>query len=352
MNPLPFERRILELERQLEKSEDPQERHELEAELARERETVYSNLSAWQRVELARHPQRPTMLDFIDRVFEDFFELHGDRLNGDDAAIVGGIARFRGRTVMVVGQQKGSTTEERVKRNFGNPHPQGYRKALRLFKLAERLKFPVVTLVDTQGADPGIESEAHGQGPAIATNLLEMLSLDTPMFTAILGQGGSGGALGIAVADRVAMFENAIYAVCMPERCAEILWKDIAKKESAASVMRITAAELQQLGVVDCILREPPSGAHRDHDGAADSLAQEIERFLDDAEAGQVSLELRQKKFRQMGAWLDAPAVESASDGPELEVIERAAEADAPNASEPGLELLSRERKVGDGERA
>lgn len=314
---LPFEQHIYELELQLQQADSPEERDRLEQSLRDERERVYRELSPWQRVLVARHPARPRMLDFVTRLFEDFIEVHGDRALGDDPAMIGGIGRFQGRTVIVVGQQKGSNTEERSRRNFGMAHPEGYRKALRLFKLAERLHLPILTLVDTSGAHPGIDAEAHGQGPAIALNLLEMCKLETPIMAAVLAEGGSGGALGIAVADWVAMFENAVYNVCAPERCAEILWRDIEQKEIAASALRASAQDLFRLGVVDVILPERV-GAHRDPDGAAEILAQEIAGFLERCDAGEWTAARRQQRFRAMGAWEEVVAAEVAeSEGAE-----------------------------------
>ncbi len=300
---LPFERRLIELESHLERAASDQERQEIEGELEREREAVFANLSPWQRVQLARHAMRPRMLDYTARVFDDFIELHGDRLAMDDPAMVGGIARFQGETVMVVGQQKGVTTEDKVQRNFGMAHPEGYRKALRLFRLAERWGLPVITFVDTPAAHPGIEAEAHGQGPAIATNLLEMLKLRTPIFSVILGEGGSGGALGVAVGDWVAMFEHAIYVICPPERCAEILWRDVEKKEMAASALRVTAEELKELGTIDKVLAEPAAGAHRDPEAAAQTLAEEIEFFLEECKRERWTPSQRQAKFQNMGIY-------------------------------------------------
>jgi acetyl-CoA carboxylase carboxyl transferase subunit alpha len=300
---LPFERRIIELEDRLERAETDPERETIQVELDREREAVFSNLTAWQRVQLARHPLRPRMLDYTSRILEDLFELHGDRYAGDDPAMVCGLGRFRGKTVMVVGQQKGVTTEEKVTRNFGMAHPEGYRKALRMFKLAERMKIPVVTFVDTPAAHPGIEAEARGQGPAIAQNLYEMIRLKTPIFCAVLAEGGSGGALGIAVGDWIVMLEHAIYVICPPERCAEILWRDVEKKEMAASAMRVTAQDLLRLGAIDKVLEEPPGGAHRDPDAVAATLAEELDVFLSDCAKGRWSPENRQRKFRKMGVW-------------------------------------------------
>jgi acetyl-CoA carboxylase carboxyl transferase alpha subunit len=248
------------------------------------------------------------MLDYVARIFEDFIELHGDRLAGDDSALIGGLARFKDRTVVVVGQHKGASTEDKVRRNFGMARPNGYRKALRLFEMAERLQLPIVTLVDTPAADPHPDSERGGQGPAIAQNILRMLSMKTPIFSAVLGEGGSGGALGIAVADRIVMMENAIYVVCPPERCAEILWKDVDRRQLAASAMNVTAADLLRLGVVDAVVSEPGGGAHLDPDGAAANLSTELEAFLNGLEDGPHSPAARQARFRSIGQWQEAAA--------------------------------------------
>ncbi len=243
------------------------------------------------------------MMDFVPLLFDDFIELHGDRTLGDDPAMVCGIARFQGQTVFVAGQQKGVTTEEKVCRNFGMAHPSGYRKALRTFRMAERLGFPVLTFVDTPAAHPGIEAEQRGQGFVIAQNLLELAGLRTPVFSVVLSEGGSGGALGIAVADRVVMFEYAVYMICPPERCAEILWRDVDKKELAAAALKVTAADLMELGAVDGILPEGNRPAHHDTQRAAALLANEIERFLSGVKDGQWSLEARQQRFQRMGCW-------------------------------------------------
>jgi len=314
---LPFEKRIVELENQLQVASCEEERRRIEEDLVREREAVFSNLRPWQRVLLARHPVRPRMLDYVRRIFEDLLELHGDRAIGDDPAMVCGIGRFHGETVAVAGQQKGITTEEKVKRNFGMPHPEGYRKALRIFEMAERLRLPVVTFVDTPAAHPGIEAEQHGQGPAIARNLWALMRISTPVFCAILGEGGSGGALGIAVGDWVAMFEHAIYVICPPERCAEILWRDAEKKELAAAAMKVTAQDLLRLGTIDVILPEPVGGAHRDPDAAARVLAKEIEWFLAGCKEGRWTVEKRREKFRKMGVWQETEPVAIHLDGSE-----------------------------------
>lgn len=228
--------------------------------------------NAWQKTELARHPQRPQSLDYIERIFTDFSEIHGDRAFGEDAAIVTGMARFHGEEVLIVATQKGRDMKQRVFRNFGTPHPEGYRKAIRVMQIAEKFRRPIFTLVDTDGAYPGINAEERGQAEAIAYNLREMARLEVPIIATVIGVGGSGGALAIAVADRVLMMENSIYSVISPEGCAAIMWRDAAKKELAAEAMRITANDLQELGVIDDIIPEPEGGAHRDHEAAAQLL--------------------------------------------------------------------------------
>lgn len=234
--------------------------------------------TAWQRTELARHPQRPQSLDYIERIFADFSEIHGDRGFGDDPAIVCGMARFHGDEVLVVATQKGRDMKQRVYRNFGTPHPEGYRKALRVMHIAEKFKRPVFTLIDTDGAYPGIHAEERGQAEAIAHNLREMARLEVPIIATVIGVGGSGGALAIAVADRVLMMENSIYSVISPEGCAAIMWRDASKKELAAEAMRITATDLEELGCIDDIVPEPEGGAHRDHEAAAALLDASLQK--------------------------------------------------------------------------
>ncbi len=238
--------------------------------------------TAWQKTELARHPQRPQTLDYIDRVFTDFSEIHGDRGFGDDPSIVCGMARFHGEEVLVLGTQKGRDMKQRVFRNFGTPHPEGYRKALRIMQVAEKFRRPIFTLVDTDGAYPGINAEERGQAEAIAYNLREMARLEVPIIATVIGVGGSGGALAIAVADRVLMMENSIYSVISPEGCAAIMWRDASKKELAAEAMRITANDLKELGVIDDIVPEPEGGAHRDHEAAANLLDVSLQKHYAD----------------------------------------------------------------------
>src|SRR5437764_483090 len=228
--------------------------------------------SAWQKTELARHPQRPQSLDYIERIFTDFSEIHGDRGFGDDAAIICGMARFHGDEVLIVATQKGRDMKQRVHRNFGTPHPEGYRKAMRAMQVAEKFKRPIFTLVDTDGAYPGIHAEERGQAEAIAYNLFEMAKLNVPIIATVIGVGGSGGALAIAIADIVIMLENSVYSVISPEGCAAILWKDAAKSHLAAEGLKLTAQELLQLGIIDAIVDEPDGGAHTSHDRAAEML--------------------------------------------------------------------------------
>jgi acetyl-CoA carboxylase carboxyl transferase subunit alpha len=277
--------------------------------LDRERRRVYGALTAWQRTQVARHPRRPHTRDLCRLLFDDFIELHGDRLYGDDPAIVGGLARFEGRSVVVVGHQKGRDTREKIARNFGMPHPEGYRKALRLMQLAEKFAKPVVALVDTPGAYPGIGAEERGQAEAIARNLRAMAALRTAIVAVVTGEGGSGGALAIAMGNRVLMLEHAVYSVISPEGCAAILWGDASKASEAAALMRITAPELLRLGVIDAIVPEPLGGAHRDWDGTAAALREALRVHLAALRgtAAEVLVVERYEKFRRIGAFADAP---------------------------------------------
>jgi acetyl-CoA carboxylase carboxyl transferase subunit alpha len=243
--------------------------------------TIFSNLTPWQITQLARHPRRPYTLDYLALAFTDFQELHGDRMYADDLAIVGGLARLSNRPVVVIGHQKGRDTKERVRRNYGMPKPEGYRKALRLMKLAERFGLPVVTLIDTPGAYPGVGSEERGQSEAIARNLFEMSTLGVPVVSVVIGEGGSGGALAIGVCDRLVMLQYSTYSVISPEGCASILWKSADKKELAAEAMGLTADRLARLGLVDEVIREPLGGAHRDMAATAESLRQSLIRQLE-----------------------------------------------------------------------
>ena len=241
---------------------------------------IFSSLSAWQVAQVARHPQRPYALEYVERLFTDFEELHGDRTYADDEAIVGGLARFEGRPVVIIGQQKGRDTKAKVQRNFGMPRPEGYRKALRLMRMAEKFALPVITLIDTPGAYPGIGAEERGQSEAIARNLLEMSGLRTPIISVVIGEGGSGGALAIGVADHILMLQYSIYSVISPEGCASILWKSADKSADAAEAMGITAEKLLDLGLVDEVVEEPLGGAHRDVDAMSKTLRGAIARYL------------------------------------------------------------------------
>jgi len=266
------------------------------------RKQMSSNLTAWEKTELARHPQRPYCLDYVERIFTDWSEIHGDRGFADDPAILCGMARFHGEEIMIVGHQKARDTKQKVYRNFGMPNPEGYRKALRAMKMAEKFGRPIFTFVDTPGAYPGLGAEERGQAEAIARNLREMARLHIPIITTITGEGGSGGALAIAVADRVLMMENSVYSVISPEGCASIMWRDATKKELAAEALRITAKDLVELGCVDGTVPEPAGGAHTDHDAAAALLDAELQRHLAELKKTPVKelVDLRYRKFRNM----------------------------------------------------
>jgi acetyl-CoA carboxylase carboxyl transferase subunit alpha len=274
------------------------------AELRRE---FYVHLGPWQRAQIARHQQRPYTLDFINLLCTDFVELHGDRGYADDKAIVAGLAKYRGRPVVVVGHQKGRDTKQRLIRNFGQPKPEGYRKALRVMQLAAKFGRPILTFIDTQGAYPGIDAEERGQGEAIARNLREMTRLAVPIIVTVTGEGGSGGALAIAVGDRVNILENGFYSVISPEGCASIIWRDSAKAETAAAAMKITPKDLRELGIVDEIVPEPEGGAHTDHEAAARFLDQVLDRQLVALTNQPVRelLDARYEKFRKMGQFFD-----------------------------------------------
>lgn len=286
---LEFEKPLLELERQIEelkrvgedrKVDVTDELAALQAKVERLRGEIYANLTPMQRVSLARHPRRPYALDYLSSIFTDFVELHGDRLYRDDLAIVGGWARLAGQSCMVIGHQKGRDTRENLKRNFGMPHPEGYRKALRLMRLAARFRAPVITLIDTPGAYPGIGAEERGQSEALATNILEMASLPTPIVACVIGEGSSGGALALGVADRVLMLENSVYSVISPEGCAAILWKDASQRERAAEALKLTARDLMEFKLIDEIIPEPLGGAHQDPDAAGEALRGALIRHL------------------------------------------------------------------------
>ena len=323
---LEFEKPLRELEKQLitlqqvsseSRVDVASEIEAIEKKIERMKEDIYSNLTAWQRVQLSRHPKRPYSLDYIDRVFSDFEELHGDRLYRDDAAIVGGPAFFENRPIMVIGQQKGRNTKENLRRNFGCPHPEGYRKALRLMRMAEKFGMPVVTLIDTPGAYPGIGAEERHVAEAIAVNIREMSNLRVPIVSIVIGEGGSGGALGIAVADEVMIFENGYYSVISPEGCAAILWKDRASAPDAAEALKFSPPDLERFGVVDRILPEPLGGAHRDYEAAAQTLTDAIGqslRRLSRKKTGTL-LKERYNRFRNLGVFAESPPESSADAG-------------------------------------
>ncbi|HSB40901.1 MAG TPA: acetyl-CoA carboxylase carboxyltransferase subunit alpha [Methylomirabilota bacterium] len=309
---LEFEKPILELENriaELRAAEEPLEARDeiakLEERLARLQQRIYGSLTAWQRTQIARHPKRPHTLDLINLLFEDWVELHGDRVFGDDKAIVGGLARFGGEPVVVIGHQKGRDTRENIARNFGMPHPEGYRKALRLMQLAGKFGKPIISFIDTPGAYPGLGAEERGQAEAIARNLREMAGLPTPVICVVTGEGGSGGALAIGVGNRVLMLEYAIYSVISPEGCAAILWGDAAKASEAAELMRVTAPDLLKLGVIDAVVPEPTGGAHRNWEATAASLRAALQDQLWQLRSKSESelIEERQDKFRRIGVF-------------------------------------------------
>jgi acetyl-CoA carboxylase carboxyl transferase subunit alpha len=307
-----FEEPLAELRRKIEELEGypagsghERELTQLRADLERQTTEVYGQLSRWQKTLVARHSERPYTLDYFQYLFTDWVELHGDRAYGDDAAIVAGFATFRGRSVCAIGHQKGRGTKERISRNFGQPRPEGYRKALRIMRLAEKFHRPVLTFVDTPGAYPGLDAEERGQAEAIARNLIEMASLRVPIIVTVTGEGGSGGALALGVGDRVYMLEYAVYSVISPEGCAAILWKDQDKKAEAAEAMKITAPDLLELGVIDGIISEPRGGAHRDPEATARSVGDTVAKALGELEkrTPEQLLEGRYRKFRSLGVF-------------------------------------------------
>ena len=314
---LDFEKPIVDLEQTIEslRKQAAEQKIDLsgqiksiEAKLETTRKEIFTNLSPWQRIQLARHPKRPYMLDYLQRLASEFIELHGDRRFGDDHALIGGLATIEDRRVMVIGQQKGRDTKENLMRNFGSPHPEGYRKALRLMELAEKFDLPVICFIDTPGAYPGVGAEERHIAEAIAVNLREMMVLKTPLIAVVIGEGGSGGALGIGVCDRVLIMENAYYSVISPEGCAAILWKDRANAAQAAAALKISAKDLLDLGIVDEVLPEPLGGAHKDYDATAATLKQALLKNLDQLLAIKQSemLDERYKKFRKMGVFTKA----------------------------------------------
>ncbi len=315
MQLLEFEKPVAELEREIDKLrakaasqniDMSDEISNMEAKLAETRARIYENLTPWQRVQIARHTNRPFMLDYVSLAFEDFCELHGDRHFGDDASMPGGFAKLNGQRVMVIGHQKGRDTKENLMRNFGCAHPEGYRKALRLMRMAEKFGVPVITMIDTPGAFPGIGAEERNIAEAIAFNLREMMSLKVPIIAVVLGEGGSGGALGIGVADRVLMLENAYYSVISPEGCAAILWKHRKHAPEAAEAMKLVAPDLKELELIDDVIDEPTGGAHHDHEATALSFRESVARHLAEVSALSVAdlLETRYQKFRKFGDWV------------------------------------------------
>jgi acetyl-CoA carboxylase carboxyl transferase subunit alpha len=307
---LDFEQPIAELEAKIEElrhiTKDSgvnvqEEIRRLQAKSEQLTRSIFGKLSPWQITQLARHPQRPYTLDYLAAAFSEFQELHGDRMFGDDRALIGGLARLNGHSVVVMGHQKGRDTKERVRRNYGMPRPEGYRKALRLMRLAERFGLPLITFIDTPGAYPGLDSEERGQSEAIARNLFEMAKLRVPIISAVIGEGGSGGALAIGVCDRLLMLQFSTYSVISPEGCASILWKSADKKEVAADAMGLTADRLKSLGLVDEVIGEPLGGAHRNPDVTARSLQDAIARHLDELRAKPLETLMRERADRIAG---------------------------------------------------
>ena len=325
---LAFERPIYELESRLQKLEaapaDDMSAHEdfrrLKRELADTKKRVYGNLAAWETVQVARHPDRPMTTDYLELVFDEFVELHGDKFFGDDRAMRTGFAKLDRYKVMVIGHQKGKTTKERIACYYGCAHPEGYRKAMAKMKLAAKYQLPVICFIDTPGAYPGIGAEERGQAQVIAENMFEMSRLPTPIICVVIGEGGSGGALGIGVGDRVAMLEHAYYSVISPEGCAGILWKSHTFAEQAAAALKMTSKHLLELGVVDDVIEEPLGGAHRDHHQMAARMKMYLVKCLRElvGQKPDVLVDKRYNKFRQMGVFLETP-VESADDGESLE---------------------------------
>jgi len=311
-NYLDFEKPIIELETRLEEMKQISSRdgadftdeiRRLQKKIEQLHKHVYSNLTPWQRTQLARHAKRPYVQDYISLLMEDFFELHGDRLFGDDPSMVSGVAHFQQKPVAVIGHQKGRNTRENIERNFGMPNPEGYRKALRIMKLAEKFRMPVITFIDTPGAYPGMGAAERGQAEAIARNLFEMSRLKTPIVVVVSGEGGSGGALAIGVGDRILILENAVYSVISPESCSSILWKETSKAEEAAKALKMTAEDLKKLGLVDRVIPEPLGGAHRDYEKMAENLRSALVEVLDELKKMPIP-ELVQSRFiRYRSIW-------------------------------------------------
>jgi acetyl-CoA carboxylase carboxyl transferase subunit alpha len=314
---LDFEKPLQELERQIDDLQKLGEERQidvseesrlLQVRLNTLRHEIYAGLTPIQRVQVARHPRRPYPLDYLSTIFTDFIELHGDRLFRDDPAIVGGWARLAGISVMVIGHQKGRDTKDNLKRNFGMAHPEGYRKALRLMKLAAKFSAPVITLIDTPGAFPGLGAEERGQSEALARNILEMAALPTPIVAVVIGEGGSGGALALGTADRILMFENSVYSVISPEGCAAILWKDGSQRERAANALKLTAQDLLKFKLVDEIIKEPMGGAHLDPDATGEALREALIRHVNELRKVRPEKLVRRRadKFGAMGAYTEA----------------------------------------------
>lgn len=312
-----FEKPIEELELQLENIKKTADKtkldltasvKELQDKIQKAKQEIYANLTGWQRVQISRHADRPYTLDYIEHVFTDFMEMHGDRNVKDDKAMIGGIARLNGRSVMVIGHQKGRNTKQRQFRNFGMANPEGYRKALRLMKLAEKFNMPIVTLIDTPGASPGLEAEERGQGEAIAKNLMEMSVLKVPVICVVIGEGASGGALGIGVGDRVVMLENTWYSVISPESCSSILWRSWEHKEKAADALKLTAGDMLKNGLIDGIIPEPLGGAHNNTEQMYDTFKMELTKMVDELSVLNSAqlIETRIAKFSKMGAFTEA----------------------------------------------
>lgn len=312
VKPLSFEMPIIEMEKKIEDmktalglDDNSPEIKNLYKQLEDIKNKIYSNLSEWQIVEISRHPDRPTFVDYLNNIFTDFIELAGDRCFGDDKAIIAGFGKLENRTVCIIGQEKGKTIEDKIKRNFGMPHPEGYRKALRVMKLAERFRIPVITFIDTAGAYPGVGAEERGQGEAIARNLYEMSGLRTPIVGVVISEGGSGGALAIGVADRILMLEYAVYSVISPEGCASILWKDASKAPEAAKALKLTAKWCKEFGVVDKIIKEPPGGAHKNPQFVFNNLKNEIIKEIDTLSkfSNEQLIKMRYSKYRNIGVY-------------------------------------------------
>ncbi|MFC1807009.1 acetyl-CoA carboxylase carboxyltransferase subunit alpha [Candidatus Omnitrophota bacterium] len=314
---LSFEKPILELERKIDelKQFTSSENIDLTSEISRLQEKldrlkreIFESLSSWQRVQLARHPQRPYSLDYINMIMTDFIELHGDRLFSDDKAMVCGMATLEDRKILFIGHQKGRDTNENLIRNFGSANPEGYRKALRLMKLAEKFDIPIVSFIDTPGAYPGVGAEERGQAEAIARNVRDMASIRVPIIVVVIGEGGSGGALGIGIGDRVCVMENAYYSVISPEGCAAILWKDRSKADEAASALKLTAHHLLEFGIIDEVIPEPLGGAHKDPDTAASNIKSAVLRHLNEVSklSSDEIVDARYNKFRHIGVFSEA----------------------------------------------